>query len=647
MNLVFIDFETYWSKTHSLSKMLPMSYVMHPETEIISAAIKVNDGPVAVYFGEDAIRAALDCIDWTKAFAIAHNMSGFDAMILAWRFGVRPAMYGCTLAMARPLHAKTTGLGLGKLVAHYGLGVKDAAVLTQTQGRKLADFAPAERDEMARYNSADTEQCAALFKRLVPHFNAKELFLIDATTRMLVDTKLELDVGLLKTALTVERSNKHKALLEVARLMVGKGAGPVEWSDEAAVAEKVREVMASADKFASLLEARGVAVPMKPSPTNPEKQVPALAKTDEQFIELQDHDDPVVATAARVRLEVKSTITESRIESLLEVAAACEKRLPVPLHYAGADTTGRWSGWAYNPQNFPRVGKTPKVSDALRRCVRAPKGHKIVVADQSGIELRVNHFLWGVPSTMALYASDPKADLYRAFAAERYGITPDEVDSTQRQMGKVAHLGLGFGAGWKTFQRFAKTVYGLVIPDDEAESIVRSWRSTYSEIADGWKYGNHALRWISQGQEVIIDQDGAGLCTTCAEGIRLPSGRLIRYPNLVKDETATWPDGAPKTEWKYGAGRHVASISGPKVVENMVQALARDSIADNAVAMFKQTGLRPVHTVHDELIYVVPQSIAQDTLETLQGIMRKPPAWWPQLVTWSEGGIADSYAEAK
>ena len=117
---IFIDFETYWSKTHSLSVMSPMAYVMHPDTQLISMSMKVGyTGETTVDFGEGAIRKRLGTVEWDQAYAIAHNMSEFDAMLLAWRLGVRPRFWGCTLAMARPIHAKTTGLSLAKLVAHY------------------------------------------------------------------------------------------------------------------------------------------------------------------------------------------------------------------------------------------------------------------------------------------------------------------------------------------------------------------------------------------------------------------------------------------------------------------------------------------------------------------------------------------------
>ena len=82
-------------------------------------------------------------------------------------------------------------------------------------------------------------------------------------------------------------------------------------------------------------------------------------------------------------------------------------------------------------------------------------------------------------------------------------------------------------------------------------------------------------------------------------------------------------------------------------MENLVQALARDIIAQHSLSFYKQSGFRPSMTVHDELVYVVPEADAQSALDELQTIMRAGVSWWPELITWSEGDIADSYGEAK
>jgi DNA polymerase III epsilon subunit-like protein len=638
---VFLDFESFWSTDHTMSKMSPIEYVMSPKTEIISVAIKVGDYPTDVIFGEDKIRHALNKLDWSNKMAIGHNMSGFDSMILKWRFGIQPAMWGCTAAMARPKYAKTTGVSLKALAKEFGIGAKLELEATNTKGKYLKDFTPEELDAMSEYNKVDTELCAALFKRMVKGFLKDELVLIHLTTQMLVNPQFVLDKGLLEAALSVERANKHKALLDLAKLIrEGQSDIEIEWSDEEAVAEFVRSEMASAPRFAKLLESCGVEVPMKPSPTDPTKQVPALAKTDEGFLKLQDHPNPLVASAARTRLSVKSTILEPRLEAFLRAGAACGGKLPVPLKYCGADTTGRWSGEHHNMQNLPRIGSKPKTSDALRNSLKAPKGHKVVVADLSGIELRVNHFLWKVQSSMDLYKSDAEADLYRAFAAARYGITPEEVTKDQRQLAKVAQLGLGFGAGAATFRKVAKLMGGLDLSDEDAEAVTTAWRATYHDIVQGWRRCHDALPDILQGTSKLIDP--WGMCETELGAIRLPSGRRIYYPAL-----RTEVDTNGKKEWWYGEGRHKARIYAGKITENCVQALARDVIAGNAIDFWRATRFEPVLMVHDELVYVVPETDAQGALDELQKIMRTPPKWWPELVTWSEGDIADSYGAAK
>ena len=646
MQIATLDFESFWSSEYSLSKLSPLEYVLGEPFELISMAIKVDDYPTDVFWGEEKIKQVIHSLDWSTKGALAHNMSGFDSYIMAYRLGVNPRMWLDTLAMARPIHAKTTGLSLAKLVEHYGLGTKDNTILMNTRGKRLADFTQAERDQMATYNRADTEQCYALFHKLKPHYTAKELWQIDAITRMRTEPAFELDVSLLETAASVERSRKHAALLDL-----GKKLG-VSWHSETGdertaqdVEEEIRTQLASAPKFSELLSRLGVDTPMKPSPTNPEKQVPALAKTDEAFLALQDHDDPVVAAAARARLDVKSTLLETRIQKFLTAGRLAGGKLPVPLRYCGADTTGRDSGEEYNCQNLPAIRGESKPAHALRNSMRAPRGMKIIVADQSGIELRVNHFLWKVPSSMALYAKDAQADLYKAFAAARYMKPAEEVTKGERQLAKVAQLGLGFGSGAATFQRIAKTMGGLTLSPAEAESVVTSWRTEYCDIVNGWKLCGEGVLGIMQGVEQQVDP--WGLIHTCREGFVLPSGRMIRYPHLRKEEDGAWPDGRRKVSYFYGEGRHKARITGPKADENLVQALARDSIFDCAVEFFKATGLRPALRVHDELVYVVPEREADTLLETLQAIMRTPPKWWPQLVVWSEGDAADTYGAAK
>jgi DNA polymerase len=617
---------------------------MHADTEIISCAFKLGSAKTVVAFGEHDVRVICDDVDWSEYMVVGHNLSGFDAMILSWRLGIKPKMWGCTLAMARPVHAKDVGLSLGKLVTHYGIGVKNNSALLATKGKNLCDFTQQELDDMAIYNAADVDQCAKLFARLIPHTNNDELGLIDMTIRMLIEPQFDVDIPLLVNTLADEDARKDAMLLQAAKIL-GVYDPSLPNQD---IIKAASTVLMSASKFGKFLTSLNVPIPTKVSPSDPTKLIPALAKTDEDFLALLDHSNPLVVTAAEARLDAKSTILQTRIQAFIDAAKAHPTRkVPIPLKYYGADTTGRWSGWGYNPQNLPRVPRDAagniifKPSNALRQSLVAPPGHKVVVADLSGIELRVNHFLWQVPSSMAMYQASPdKADLYKDFASKLYGVSPAQVTTDQRQVGKVAHLGLGFGAGHVTFQKVAKLMGGVDITEQESLDIVSTWRSEYSEIKKGWRTCHAALTTILKGATGAAI-DPCGMVYPIPEGLKTPKG-IIRYPDLRIEY-----DDNNRPEFVYGHGRSKARIYAGKIDENIVQHLARCVMADNALAVRRRTGLLPALMVHDELVYVVREKDAQSTLDIVQNIMRTPPLWWPELVTWSKGDIADTYGDAK
>jgi DNA polymerase family A len=641
VDIVGLDFESYWSDDYTLRKLTPLEYVMDPRWETQSLSITHWDEETYTVLGERDIRHLLSQYNWGKHMVIGHNMSGFDAYVLAYRYGINPKLWGCTLAMARPKFGRTIGLSLKALCNHFGIGQKDNTILMQTKGRRLADFSLQERANMLEYNGDDSLYCVRLFKFLLPLINERELWHIDCLTRMRTEPMFELHTGMLEDALVAEKLRQRGALSELAAML------HIEGPDTTAAADQVRSVLASATRFSELLTLRGVDVPMKQSPTDPERMIPALAKSDREFIALQEHEDPIVASAAALRLDVKSTLTQTRIEAFLKAGALAGGRLPMPLAYCGAITTGRDSGEEYNPLNMPRIVKgKPKPSDALRNSLEAPAGMAIVVADFSGIELRVNHYLWQVRRTMQLYSQQADADLYIANAQEQYGrmdITKDE-----RQVEKAKQLGLGFGAGAFTFKRVARTM-GLELTDDQAQEYVTLWRANHIEIAGsggGWSLCNSALSNMANGVENYY-LDPWGLVTVTPEGFLLPSKRMIRYPHLRQLEDGKWDDGRPKHSWFYGQGRFARRIYGPKADENVVQALARDIMCDACIEIYKRTGYRCALRVYDELVYVVPDHLADGMLLTCHDVMREPMPWWPELVLWSEGDVAYEYGAAK
>lgn len=645
MRLCIADAETFWSVTHSLTKMNPIDYVMHPDTEIQSMSYKFDDGPTECIFGEDNIKAWAKSVDWSDVLLVGHNMSGFDAMIFAWRLGVKPKQWGCTLSMARPFFQVTVGGSLKKVANALGVGEKGDIEATNTKGKHLCDFTPEEIELMREYNKLDTDLCYGIYSILRPKTSDMEMELIDVTIRMLVEPTFEVDKELLEETLAEEQDRKDEMLVTLGSMLDAKNKLEMDDEDGATrdnIIKFVRENLASASKFAKILTSLGAEVPMKQSPTNPDKKIPALSKTDEAMLALIDHEDELVSMAARTRLDVKSTILESRIKQFLAASGAVDGRMPVPLSYYAA-TTGRWGGtMSLNMQNMPRVPRDKagniieKPTNALRMSLRAPKGYKVCVADLSGIELRVNHFLWKTASSMELYQNDPaEADLYKDFASSLYEVKVEEVSKDQRQIGKIAHLGLGFGAGAKTFVKIAKLMGGVDMPEEEALKIVRRWRTSYNEIKMGWETCGQALAQI-YNREMGAAIDPWGLCTTTPEGIKTPVG-MIRYPQLEFD-----PE---EQSFFYGEGRNRARITGPKVDENIVQHLARCIMAEQLLKINKR--YKVVHTVHDEIICVAPDEEAQDCLDFMLETMRTPPTWWPELVVWAAGDVADSYGEAK
>lgn len=663
MTPITVDIETYWTREYSLSKISFVEYIKDPAFEIISCAIKLGNKPTYTVFGHDNVGAELRKFDWSQHAMWAHNGNEFDFPALVWTYDIHPKMFLDTVCLARPKHQSSTGCSLSALTKHYvdkldGIVLKDDSVLTKTQGRRLIDFTADELRQMAIYNTNDTTNAYLLGKHFLSDCTPDtddikavvkaanqlklELWLMDATARMICYPQFRCDTDLLERTLEQVQRDKE-ATLEALCEHFG-----------VLTTEEVRQQLASQPKFADALRAVGVKPPLKISKTTG-KETYALAKTDEDMQKLLEHPDERVQALASARLEVKSTLLETRLQKIATCAKLMGGWLPVPLAYHSA-TTGRWGGRVWNPQNLPRIprdkegGIVHKPANALRLALRAPKGKKVVVSDLSGIELRVNHYLWGVESTQRLYEKDPKADLYKAFAAKMYNKPESEVTKDERQLAKVAQLGLGFGAGPRTFQRVAKLMGGIDLSENEAEKVVYAWRDMYSQIYFGWQACNRAIQAMMQksrysiGSLELVQTDDSG-------GLMLPSSRVLHYPDLRVEFPLSQDENRKRqgalTEIRYGRGKYTSRLSGPMLCENIVQAIARDVISWHAVEIYRATGQRPALTVHDELVYVVGENTAEDHLATVNSIMRVAPPWLPGIVLWSEGDVADSYGEAK
>lgn len=573
--LCIVDFETFWSVQHSLTKMNPIVYVMHPETEIQSVSIAFDDWPAETFFGEERIRALFEKIDWSTKILNAHNNSGFDALIAVWRFGIRPKAFTCTLAMARPFFGLTCGVSLSAVSKALKLPDKGSLEAINTKGKKVAQFTEDECKKMVVYNNRDTDNCRAIWKSLAPRLSRVEHKLIDMTTRMTVYPQLIVDRDLLANALQTELRRKADALLELA---VVCGVWQEGMSAEQAV-DAMRPVIMSQPQFANLLTQLGAVVPLKPSTTQEDEfgeplMIPALAKKDQGMTDLLEHDDPRVAMAAATRLELKSSQLETRLQTFISVSDALGGWLPMPLNYCGATISWRMSGsMKMNVQNLPRVDeKNPKPTDALRQSILAPEGKMILVVDSSNIEMRVAHMLAGQTETIERLINGE--DLYCWFASNLYGREITKEDVGERFIGKTAMLSLQYGSGWSAFQNMCRVVGKAnkipdelcLISDDEAQRVVRVWRKQFDMIAGKggiWKRCDQAIPAMFEGRCFQID--AGGLCVTDKERIITPDGHWLQYPGLHQNLNSS----TKKYEWTYGEKQHMSRLYGAHLFENL------------------------------------------------------------------------------
>ncbi len=194
MDIVTIDFETYYDREYSLSKMTTEAYVRDIRFEVIGVGIKVNNHPTDWYSGSDPGRF-LRSLNYTNKAILCHN-TAFDGAILSWHFHIQPKLWLDTLSMARPLHNVTVGGSLKNLVSHYQLGEKGDEVIN-AMGKRRNDFSPEELKRYASYCVNDVDLTYKLFHKMKGRFTPEELRVIDITMRMYTEPTIELDRALL------------------------------------------------------------------------------------------------------------------------------------------------------------------------------------------------------------------------------------------------------------------------------------------------------------------------------------------------------------------------------------------------------------------------------------------------------------------
>lgn len=609
MDIVTIDFETYYDKDYSLSKMTTEAYVRDPRFEVIGVGIKVNDDPTIWYSGKNT-KQFLRSLDYTDKAILCHN-TAFDGAILAWHFDIKPRLWIDTLSMARPRHNITVGGSLKSLAQHYGLGVKGDEVV-HALGKRQADFTADEMNRYAEYCKNDVDLTYALFKKLKVDFPPTEMLVIDQTIRMYTEPVIELDVPLLEQHLIDVRERKQALMNEV---------------------EVTTEDIMSNPKFATALQRLGVEPPRKVSLTTG-KETWAFSKTDKGFTDLLEHPDERVQALASARLGVKSTLEETRTEALIGVAG--RGRLPIMLNYYGAHT-GRFSGGdKLNLQNLPsRDGK-----NTIRRALKAPNGQVLVACDSSQIEART--VAWVAGQDDLLQAFREKRDVYSEFATEVYGRKITKADKVERFVGKTCILGLGYGMGAEKLRRTLELGAGGIsvkIDINEATRIVMIYRAKNHKIVQFWNRCGAMLNTMIQGGTGNLHD----VIPFDSNGIVLPNKLRIQYPMLRQNGNGFEYINDVRQYRKNSNDAVWTRIYGGKVTENLVQALAALVIREQ-MAMIGQH-YKVAFQVHDEIIIAAPDTLAETAEQKLIAVMSTPPKWAQELPVACESGYAVNYGD--
>ena len=605
MNIITIDFETAYGGDLGFAKQTTEEYIRDPRFEVIGAAVQVNDGePVWFSGSHQAMYQFLQKYDWGNSLALAHN-APFDGAILNWQYGIMPKGWLDTLSMARALHGTQVGGSLGVLATHYGIGVKGEQV-KQYINYFRKSFT---KDELADYGSYcknDVKLTWDLFNLMSQGFPKVELRLIDLTVRMFTEPVLQLDKQMLEVHLVKEKRRKEELLNNFDK-----------------------DTLMSNPQFADLLTSLGVTPPMKKSPATG-KQTFAFSKTDEEFKALLEHEDTRVQAVVAARLGTKSTIEETRTERFIGIAT--RGPMPVPLRYYAAHT-GRWGGDdKINLQNLQRTSP-------LKKAILAPFGMVMIDSDSSQIEARTLAWLAGQDDLVDAF--DRGEDVYKIMASAIYGKAVEDITKDERFVGKTTILGAGYGMGAGKFQAQLKT-FGVSIELDEAKRIIDTYRRTYPYIPELWKAAAGVLpaiigeRTTAFGRNELLKVDGS-------EGILLPNGLRLKYPNLRWVETEE--NGKPQFVYdtKKGKATIPNRIYGGKVIENVCQALARIVIGEQMLMVAKK--YRVVMTVHDSVIVIAPEAEAERAQEYVELCMRLRPSWAPELPLNCEAGYGKSYGD--
>lgn len=381
-------------------------------------------------------------------------------------------------------------------------------------------------------------------------------------------------------------------------------------------------------------------------------------------------------------LEIRQELgkTSTKKYDALETCIADDGRVRGLLQFYGANRTGRWAGRLVQVQNLPRTYTHPlpparqlvkdrnidglrlmygSINDTLSQLIRtafvATPGNVLIDADFSAIEARVISWLAGQEWRLEVFRTHGK--IYEASASQMFHVPIEKIkkgnpEYALRQRGKVAELALGYQGGVSAMRRM-DTGHNLDdLSDDEVKGIVDRWRETNSMIRDLWNIVDSAAVTVitNGGAQTIRSETTDAVITLACEldvitgtrymTILLPSGRKLYYPS---PEIGVNRWGNPSVSY-MGQNQTTkrwerVETYGGKLVENIVQAIARDCLAI-AIENLEAQGLHVVFHIHDEVVIDTPAWADNDTmLDTVTKIMTKPIPWAQALPLNADGWV--------
>ena len=654
MHHLSIDIETRSSV--EIGKAGLYKYAQSPDFGILLLAYSLDDAPVAIVdltAGEkvpgDILEALLDARTVKHAYNAAFewyclNRMGCTTPLEQWKCTMAHGLY-CGYTAGLDATGKAIGLpqdkqklAVGKALIRYFCTPCKPTKSNGGRGWNLPKHAPEKWELFKDYCKQDVVTEKEILRRL-------ELFPMPAEEEKLwqMDVRMNaygvrVDRGLIAGALAVnKRSEEGLTGQAVAITGLSNPNSPVQ--------------------LLKWLEKQGTALPDLRKETVAE----ALAGPDS------------LTEDVRQVLEIRQQLGKTSIKKYEAMEAACcsDERVRGLTQYYGANRTGRWAGRMVQMQNLPRnylktldyarklvkagnyegvkalYGNVPDTLSQLIRTAFIPSdGHKFVVADFSAIEARVIAWLAGEQWVNEVFATHGK--IYEATASQMFGAPVEKIvkgnpEYALRQKGKVATLALGYQGGVNSLISMGALNMGLT--EEELPEIVDRWRQANPRIVDLWyQVGNAALAVMETAQPqairgLIFTLEGDLLYGQSFLTVRLPSGRKLFYPKPFLKENQF---GRPAVHY-YTVGQQtrkweVASTYGGKMVENIVQAIARDCLAET-LKRIDAKGLQVVFHVHDEVIIDAPMGT---TVEEICGLMAEPIPWAPGLIL-KGAGFESSY----